>query len=352
MRNKITNFLTAIALAAGILSASAASATVATVPAGMITLQLVHGATNYLSLPLTTTATYTSTVNAVSTSTISVSDAPAPFTSSLAVDGAPYFVKFLSGNEAGRVVLIIDNTSSALSLDIADHATGAPVALDTAGFNVQPGDAFEIFRGDTLASIFGAGTAQSPLLLTGGTSAITSDTVSLFTSVNSPAMSYFYSTVDKCWELLGTNTDANSTVIYPYSAFAVNRQLTHPDTTLVVSGRVTPVAAQTKLVSHGTILTSTHFATDVKLSQLHFGSNWATGSSIISADTLSVYNTTTRNFDTYYQKPDSTWRKFPDAVTDQSNVAIAAGTVTAIAKRSTVTGGATFLHSTLPYSLN
>ena len=45
-------------------------------------------------------------------------------------------------------------------------------------------------------------------------------------------------------------------------------------------------------------------------------------------------------------------RRFPDAVTDQSNFAIAAGTVTEIAKQAKVTGSATFLQTPLPYSLD
>lgn len=353
MRNKITNFLTALAIAAGTITASATPASVTTVPQGMITFNLVHGTTNYLSLPLTNTEIYTSTVNTVTSSTISVSDAPAPFTSSFAVSGSPYFVKFLTGNESGRVMLITGNTTSVLTLDVADHSTGSPVTLDTANFNVQPGDAFEIFPGDTIASIFGDNSAQNPLILSGSTTAAQVDTVTLYTSVNAPATTYFFNTTDNCWEQIGTgaNANANATIIYPYSAIAVNRRMHESDVALVVTGRVTGVAIPTKLVSMGTILTSTHYATDVKLSQLQFGSNWVTGSSIITADTLSVWNPSANSFDTYYQTPDSTWRKFPDANTDQSNVSISAGTVTAIAKREVVTGADTFLASQMPYTL-
>jgi uncharacterized protein (TIGR02597 family) len=248
-------------------------------------------------------------------------------------------------------VLITANTTSALTLDTTDHSTGSVVPLDTVGFKVQPGDSFEIFPGDTLASIFGAGTAQNPLVLTGGDTVAASDTVSLLTSVNASAQSYFFNTAAGCWELYGTAANANNTIIYPYSALIIERQAIHSATTLVFSGRVTPVSAQTKLISGGTILTSTHFATDVKLSQLNFGSNWATGTTVASSDNIGVWNATTKSFDTYYQRPDSTWRKYPDQTTDQSNVAIMAGTVTAISKRSVVSGSDTFLQSPLPYSL-
>jgi uncharacterized protein (TIGR02597 family) len=352
MNKKFTNFLTGIAIAAGMISAAASSASVATVPTGMITYPLVQGTTNYLSLPLTNTETYTSTVNAVSSNTIAVSDTPAPFTTSLAVSGAPYFVKFLSGNEAGRVMLITSNTTSALTLDTTDHLSGTPVSLEATSFNVQSGDAFEIFPGDTLASIFGANTTQSPLILTGGQTVATSDTISLFTSVNNRPQSYFFSTTDNCWEDYGMPGNANDTIIYPYSAMAVNLRSGHAAANLIVAGRVTPVNAQTKLQSSGTVFTSTHYATDVKLSQLKFGSNWTMGSNVAVADTLAVWNPSANRFDTFYQKPDATWRRFPDDTTDQSSFAISAGTVTAIAKREAVTGGQTFLQSQLPYSLN
>ncbi len=352
MRNKITHFLTALAITVGMITASATPASVTTVPHGMMSFKLIHGTTNYLSLPLTNSEIYTSTVDVVTSNTISVSDTPAPFTTSLAVSGSPYFVKFLSGNESGRVMLITGNTSSVLTLDTADHATGLPIALDTANFNVQPGDAFEIFPGDTIASIFGDNSAQRPLILAGNDTAVNADSVSLYTSVNTPATSYFFSTIDNRWEQIGTgsNASANATIIYPYSAFAVDRRMNQTDVTLVVTGRVTGVAIQTKVVGMGTVLSSTHCATDVKLSQIQFGSNWVTGTSVTTVDTLSVWNRSVNHFDTYYQMPDSTWRKLGDAVTDRSNFAIPAGTVTAIAKREVVTGANTFLASALPYT--
>jgi uncharacterized protein (TIGR02597 family) len=352
MKKNFYYFLTALALAGGMTCAQAQSATVATVPVGMISYPITSGTTSYLSLPLTNTETYTGSVSAVTANSISVGDAPAPFTTNLASPGAPYFVKFLSGSQMGRVVMITANTSGSLTLDTTDNSIGSPVLLTMTGFGVQVGDTFEIFPGDTLASIFGAGTTASPLLLTGAASVGASDTVSLFTAVNAPAVVYYFNTTAGCWEQSGATGNANNMVIYPYSAFAITRQAANPTTALVLGGRVTPVAAKTKVVSNGTVFTSTHYATDVTLSQLQFGSNWVMGSSVATADTLSVWNAAEGHFDTYYQKTDSTWRKFPDEVTDQSSFAITAGTVTTIAKRDVVSGGATFLQSQLPYSLD
>lgn len=352
MRKKLIYFSAIIALAASAPAADAQSPTVATVPEGMITFKLAHGTTSYISLPLTNNEIYSSSVTAVTNNTITVGDSPAPFTTSLATSGSPYFVKFLSGLETGRIVLITANTASSLTLDITDHVSGSSVALTTPNFWVQPGDTFEIFPGDTLASVFGANTTGGQLILTAGTSATTADIVSIYTTSSAPVTTYYFNVYNNHWQLNGSTLNANSTIIYPHSAFTVTRRSNHPDTTLVLAGRVTPVEAEIKVVSLGTIYASTHFPTDVKLSQLQFGSNWTTGTSAITADNLSVWNPRENNFDVYYQKPDSTWRKSSDATTDQSGFAISAGAVTTIHKRAVVTGAASFLHSPVPYTLD
>lgn len=324
---------------------------------------LPHGVTSYLSLPLTREATYTGAVASVTANTISVDDAPAPFTTSLATAAAPYFVKFLSGSEAGRVLLVDANTTNTLTLDTTDHTTGSAVALTATGFSVETGDTFEIFPGDTLASVFGTGVAGSPLVLTGGTTLTVADEVALYTTVGAAAKVYFFNTVSGFWEASGTavnalgqaaaasKLNANDTIIYPYSAFAVTRRANHPDTSLVLLGRITPVNASTKTVSRAGVYTSSHYASDIMLSQLKFGSNWEKGNTATTADTLSVWNSTTHAFDIYYQKPDSTWRKYGDNTTDQSSFTIPAGAVTTIHKLAVVTGAQAFLVSAMPYTL-
>lgn len=351
MRKNKFYYLAMIVMAIGATTAHAQTS-VATVPDGLITFTLTKGQTSYLSLPLTNHSTYTSVVTAVTTNTVSVDDTPAPFTTSLATPASPYFIKFLSGNESGRVMLITANTASTLTVDTTDHTSGAAVALTTTSFNVQVGDTFEVFPGDTIASVFGEGTSDSPLLLTGAQNASLSDTVSLYTTVGSAAKIYYYNTIAGYWEQYGTTANANNTIIYPYSAFSIIRRSPHPTMTLVLEGRVTQVQAATKVVSQGTVYTSSHYATNIKLSQLQFGSNWKTGTSATTADTISVWNATEGKFVTFYQKPDATWRLSSDAKTDQSSFEIAAGTVTTIAKHEAVSGAGSFLQSGMPYSLN
>jgi uncharacterized protein (TIGR02597 family) len=358
MRKKICYILTGIALAMGTIPVSA-NTTVATVPDATMTLPIKHGLSNYISLPLTTDATYTSAVTSVTTNTLTVDDTPGPFTASLATPAAPYFVKFLSGNETGRVLLITANTANTITVDTTDHISGAAVALTTTGFSVQAGDTFEVFPGDTLASVFGAGTTANPLVLAGGANSTVSDTVSLYTATNMPINSYYYNTTAGQWEQIGTSgawgsastANANNTIIYPYSALVVARRSTNPDTNLVLTGRIADVAPQTKVVGAVQVYTGSHYATDVKLSQLHFGSSWIKGTSITSADLLRVWDSTLNTWDVFYQMPDSTWRQYPNTTTDKSSFTIPAGTVTSIQKLSAVSGGASFVQTNLPYSL-
>ena len=285
----------------------------------------------------------------MTTTTISVDDTPAPFTTSLTTAGSPYFVKFISGTEAGRVLLITKSTTNMLTLDTTDH-TGTAIALTTTGFSVEVGDSFEVFPGDTIASIFGDGSSGNPLVLGGGTLGAKADLVSLYTASNLPTVTYYFNTKMGYWIQTGSSVNASNTIVYPYSAFAVARLAANPTTTIMLSGRITQVSPTTRLVSKASVYTSTHLATAIKLSQLQL-SNWTQGATMAAADTLSVWNSALNRFDIFYQMTDSTWRKYPDTTTDQSNFTITAGTVTEIAKRTTVAGATAFLQSSLPYTL-
>jgi hypothetical protein len=101
MRKTILYFLTGLTLATCMLSAEAQNS-VATIPEGMITIPLAQGTTSYLSLPLSNNLTYAGVVSAVTSTSISVADSPSPWSvGELATPSSPYFVKFLTGSEAG-----------------------------------------------------------------------------------------------------------------------------------------------------------------------------------------------------------------------------------------------------------
>ena len=82
------------------------------------------------------------------------------------------------------------------------------------------------------------------------------------------------------------------------------------------------------------VYASTGYATDITLSQLQYGSNWVTGTSAFTADTISIWNPSLSRFNTYYQMPDSTWRLSSNPNLDQSNVVLAAGGSICIMQRA------------------
>jgi uncharacterized protein (TIGR02597 family) len=352
MRKKIFYCFTGIALAAGMADAEAQGASVATVPTGMITCAIPHGVTSSLSLPLNNAATYTGSVTAVTTTSISVGDSPAPFTTSLATATAPYFVKFLSGSEMGRVLLITANTTSSLTLDVTDNSTQT-VNLTTTGFSVAVGDTFEIFPAKTIASEFGDSSAQHPLVLTGAANGFQADTVSIYNLSQSHWNAYYFNTTAGYWEKFGSTANANNTILYPYGAFSITRRGSTTDTSVVMSGHVAEVPCLTKTTGNGApVFGSTGYAADMTLSQLQFGSTWVTGANALTASTVSVWNAALNHFDTYFQEPDSTWHKSSDPTTDVSNLVVTAGSAISILQRSAVSGASSFLPSAMPYTLN
>jgi uncharacterized protein (TIGR02597 family) len=305
----------------------------------------------YFSLPLTADPTYTGVVSAVATNTISV--ATSPWTSgALATAAAPYFVKFLSGSQSGRCILVTANTTNTLTLDTSDHNIGSVVALNTTNFSVQTGDTFEMFPGDTLATLFGNNTVQYPLLLTGSTSISTADTVSTYTTSGAPTPIFYFNTTAGYWEQSGTTVSANNVIVYPYSTFTITRGGSEAGITLVLTGRVAEVARLLKVLGRGTTDSSTGYLVDVSFSSLNFGSNWISSSSTINASTLSLLITSVLPAITYWQVPDSTWRKYPDLTTDQGNALIPGGTSVTYTMRNSLSGAASFLQPALPYSLD
>jgi uncharacterized protein (TIGR02597 family) len=352
MRKNLFLLIAGVALAIGTTSVQAQSATVASVPEGMITFSLAGNSINYLSLPLSNNVSYTSTVSAVTANTIAVGDSPAPFTMNLSATTAPYFVKFLSGKEIGRILLIKANTAGALTLDVTDNSPQT-VNLTTAGFTVAAGDTFEIFPGNTLSTVFGNNTSANPVVLSATSNIFTSDSVSVYSSVLGRFISYFFNASAGQWEQSGSTANANNVILYPYQTVAVTRRLNEAAITLTMSGRVAEVPVLTKTTGNSAITYgSSGFAANLTLSQLQLGATWTKGTNAILADTLSVWNAPLSRFDSYYQQPNLTWRKTTDANNDASSYVLAAGTTVAYVQRASESGASTFLASALPYSLN
>jgi uncharacterized protein (TIGR02597 family) len=349
MRKKLFIF-GALALVSSQAAVFAASSVAVTTRAhGMMTFTAAASATTYLSLPLAQDPIYTGKVGSVQSSGITLSAPASQLAGNLAAAGSPYFVKFLTGNETGRTLLVTANTSSSLTMDVTDGGS-VSVSLQTSGFAVNAGDSFEVFGGYTLSSVFGANTAQNPLPLTGGASFGAADWVFLFNPTTSSWQIYFFNTSLNYWVLEGTTSNANSAVLYPYSSVAISRRGATP-VSLTLSGSVSGVASLIKATgSNAVTYASTGYAVGTTLAQLKFGSNWVTGSTASTADQISIWNNASKAFVSYYQLSDSTWRAVSNATVNVSSVAVPAGTCISIVQHATAAGSSLFLSPALPYT--
>jgi uncharacterized protein (TIGR02597 family) len=371
---KIFYSLTTFALLLGATAAQAQdtnAAPINTVPEGITTFHIpatgqAQISTSYFSAPLCNDPMYTgavsgiSTVTASSPDTVSVGDTPAPWTAGQFGNPAtPYFLKFLSGEESGRVLQVLSNTSSSLTLDTTDETTQT-APLNTSNFTVAEGDTFEVFAGDTLGLMFGLNTTQSPLVLVGGGNT-TADTVNIFNRSANRFQAFYFDTTAGFWKPAGGSANSNNEIIYPYASFLITRRQNQAASTFVLTGRVAEVSHLVKTVGGNTaVYDSTGYPVDVMLSQLKL-TNWAKAPvptppalpNIVNADTIAVWNSTNNRFDSYFQVADanSTWRVVGGGSTDESSFVIPAGTTVSFLKRTTVSGATSYLQPVLPYSL-
>jgi len=353
--NRLQLFLVCLAcsLTSGVLSAQT---TVSTIPEGYVSFSLPatgqgQNSVTYLSLPLMSDPVYSGGITSVTANSIIV--ATTPWTAgAFSTAAAPYFVKFLTGAETGRIIKVTANTTNSLTLDTTDNSSQT-VDLTTSGFSVQAGDTFQVFPGDTLASLFGTNITENLLILVGGTSAFTSDTVGIYSPYTFLWLGYYFDTKSGFWKQSGSTLNANNTVLYPDAALTITRRQNEPALTFTLTGRVPEVSLLTKTIGNNHVLyNGLRYPIDLKLSQLPLGSNWAHSSSPFTADTISIWDQPALRWDTYYQSSTtSTWLK-SDSTTDQSNFVIPAGYPIATLKRAVVSGATSFISSPLPYSLN
>jgi uncharacterized protein (TIGR02597 family) len=341
----------AMALSQALANATT-SVSVASLPQGMVVISTgSQGSTNYISLPLSSNAIYTGSVNSVGSNTINVSNSP--FTINLANIGAPYFVKFLSGTEAGRTLLITGNTTNSLTVSTTDNSTQS-VNLQTSNFAVNSGDSFEVVPGDTLGSLFGTNTTANPLSITGASSYVSADWVNIYNPTTGSWQIYFFNTSLNYWTLEGSSGNANSTVLYPYSGLSITRHSSsEPVPYIVLTGRVPEVQVMVKTTGSNAITyVSTGYPVGMTLSQLNLGSNWTKGTTTATADVVSVWNSSTRSFVSYYQLPSSAWCQAGSPTANKGSTVLPPGCCLALQQHATVSGATSYLTLSVPYAVS
>ncbi len=342
------------ALAAGLLPISLATAQEAvTTPVGVMTYTFpatTQLTGTYISVPLTASPVFSGSVATVGANSLTFSGTP--FTAgALSQASAPHFVRFQSGAQIGRIILVTANTANSVTVDVTDNSTQT-TNLNTSGFAVAEGDRVQIIPGDTLASFFGDNTPQNPLVFAGAAAPLSADTISVFNKATSRYDSYFFSTSLGYWRPATSSTqNVNSLILYPESGVGITRRNGRPATQISVVGEVPTIPSLTKTVGGNQgINSSTRVPVDMTLGQLNIA-NWIKSNAPLSADSLSIFNPTTARWDSYYQRVDGTWRRNGGPNTDQSSVVISAGSTVGILKRGVVSGQASFISVPLPYTL-
>jgi uncharacterized protein (TIGR02597 family) len=304
----------------------------------------------FISVPLTNPAVFAGPVVSFTANTITV--AGTPFTASQLVQpGSPFFLRIVSGAQAGRMILVTANGTNTITADVTDNSSQT-TNFDTSGFSLAVGDKVQVVVGDTLGSLLGDNTSGNPLLFVGSTSVFTADSVSIYNKIFLKFDAYFFSTTSGYWRLSSSSANANNLILYPDSSILITRRTGRSATSLTIVGDIPATPPLMKTTgSAQPIYVATQYPADITLSQLALP-NWTKSNSLFTADTLSIYNPTLAKFDSYFQRLDnSEWRKSGDTVTNQSSLILPAGSAIVLLKRGVVSGAVSYLSTPLPYSL-
>jgi uncharacterized protein (TIGR02597 family) len=318
-----------------------------TPPVGVIVYTLISGTNTPLGVPIFGTAAFSGKVSALTANTLTTTDATWT-AGQFAQQGAPYFALMLSGGQTGRMFLITANAASSVTLQVG--AVSLTGDATTPGFSIAATDRFEIFPGDTLATLFGDGSVNNPVLLQTGTSVFSADTVQVFNGVR--WVSYFFNSTTNRW----TNTSAlavsqNDVILHPDAGVMIGRR--GSTTTIAISGRAPTTSLLTRIVGGAINSVAVRFPTDTTLGALNFSGpgTWVASDVPLLADRVNLFNGV--KWIAYYKTvTGSIWKQVGGDDSDQSGRGIPAGSAVLIQKQGGATDSASFFSQALPYSAN
>lgn len=334
-----------IASAALLSSAHAQNAT--TTPVGAVTISLPAGKSSMVSVPLIGDSVYSGAISSFTTNTITVSGNP--WTVNQFAGTTPYFVQIKSGLHVGRMLRIVSNTASSITVNTSDNL-GLNVPLNVSGKAVVAGDTIQITIGDTLGSLFGT-TAAEIAPLVGASRLSSADTVSTYDPISGKASTYFFNTTNGYWMKSGALGNQNNLVITPGQCLGILTLSSGGTKNLTFLGTVPDVTPTLKIEPKRVERYGTTFPVDMTLAQLDFGPNWVKNSRLSSADAISIWQPALNKYLTYFKKPDNLWYQNGVAASQNSTV-IPAGTAINIQTVTASLTGAQVLYTIpLPYSL-
>ncbi len=283
---------------------------------------------SYRAISLPAVSSYAGPVLSASANALTFSGTP--FTpSALAQAGSPYFALVMTGPQAGRSMLVTANSNNSVTLDVTDN-TSTSFALNTSYRSIAPGDLIRVFAGDTLSSFFG-NSASTLSLVQGGATAGAADTVSIYNQAAKKFDTYFFNTTAGQWRKNGSSANANGVVLYPEAAMGILRRAGRPVAVGGISGTVATTPPWTRLNGFTLIYTSSRFPVDMTLGDLT-ALNITPGSTTPPADTLSIYNSASSKWISYYLNG-TTWLQYKVAGSKNSTP-VPAGSAIAILKRA------------------
>jgi len=345
---RITGF--AFVSLASAITGSWATTSVSTVPQGYIMVTIPAGSVSTpsvttFSLPVNATVPSnfageaTGQITSVTSSTITCSSAGWS-AGALSQAATPYFIRITSGVAAGQTFQISTTTANTSTVLTVLNQT---LDLTTLGIATgASGDTFQVFPGDTLASLFGTTTL-------GSTDPTTADVVEV---INSGVWrDYFYNTTVGQWRLGSVPVSQNNVVLRPDSGITFYRR---GSTSLqfAIMGTVPSTNIQVVVNNTGGSYVGNVFPVDQTLSTANYNSlpNWVNNTgSVTAASKITFFNGTLYNSYNYLSSA-SQWR-LGSVPVNMNNVVIPAGTPIQIQQPSSTTG-VTVLTRILPYSLN
>lgn len=318
-----------------------------TPPVGVIVYNLVNGTTTPIGVPVFGEAVFSGRASAATANTLSTTDATWT-AGQFAQAGAPYFALILSGGQTGRCFRVTANTASSVTLEVG--ATNLTGDVTTPAFSVGAGDRFEIFPGDTIATLFGDGSVNNPVQLQTGTAVFTADTVNIFNGVK--WVPYFFHSTNNCWvNANAPGTSQNDVVLYPDAGLMIVRR--GPTTTLAIPGRAPTTSLLTRIVGGAINSVAVRFPSDTTLGALNFAGpgTWVANDVGLAADRVSLFNGV--KWVPYYKTvTGSVWKQLGGDDSDQSGKVIPAGSSVLIQKQGSAADSASFFSQALPYTAN
>jgi uncharacterized protein (TIGR02597 family) len=251
------------------------------------------------------------------------------------VASAPFFLRIMSGTSVGRTLLVPASQTTNTDSTVIVDAQGATLVG-----NVAPGDKFEIFQADTLASFF-ADLVSSGTILTGATAAV-SDTVQVFTGT--AWNTYFHNGTN--WRLSTVPTSQDNFVIRPDAAILFTRR-SGAQFSFTTLGTVPSTDLKVVVRDGGGTYLGNLFPVDRTLANQGISNmgGWVTAPTAVGADRVQIFNGTA--WQSYFF--DGTNWKLTVGINSNPNVP--AGRPMFIQRASTASTSSV-KNFTLPYNLN